>query len=103
MSVATVPSFEEMVARMRDARARVAAAAHRTPVARSRTLDARTGAEVVFKCEKNRYGASTDLVTEFDGVTQTFRPALSGLKGFEGAKVSTTRGQEGKRGVSCVA
>jgi threonine dehydratase len=47
-----------MVARMRDARTRVSAAAHRTPVARSRTLDARIGAQVVFKCENlQRMGA----------------------------------------------
>jgi threonine dehydratase len=51
VSVATAPTFEEMVARLADARARVGAVAHRTPVARSRTLDARVGARVFLKCE----------------------------------------------------
>lgn len=43
---------------VRDAAARLKGAAHRTPVLRSRTLDARVGAEVFLKCENlQRIGA----------------------------------------------
>ncbi|WBB99352.1 MULTISPECIES: threo-3-hydroxy-L-aspartate ammonia-lyase [unclassified Solwaraspora] len=43
---------------VRDAAARIAGAAHRTPVLRSRTLDAMVGAEVFVKCENlQRVGA----------------------------------------------
>ena len=53
-----VPSHESLAAGFAQARVRVAAAAHRTPVATSRTLDARLGARVFFKCEQQqRMGA----------------------------------------------
>jgi threonine dehydratase len=53
-----VPSHEALVERFAAARLRVAAAAHRTPVATSRTLDARLGARVALKCEHlQRMGA----------------------------------------------
>ncbi|MFN8589480.1 MAG: pyridoxal-phosphate dependent enzyme [Candidatus Eisenbacteria bacterium] len=53
-----VPDDATLAARFLEARGRVAGAAHRTPVARSRTLDARLGATVVFKCESlQRMGA----------------------------------------------
>ncbi|MDH6546893.1 threonine dehydratase [Streptomyces sp. SAI-208] len=43
---------------VRDAAARLQGVAHRTPVLRSRTLDARVGAEVLLKCENfQRVGA----------------------------------------------
>lgn len=43
---------------VRDAAARIKGVAHRTPVLRSRTLDARVGAEVFLKCENHqRVGA----------------------------------------------
>ena len=43
---------------VRDAAARLKGVAHRTPVLRSRTLDALTGAEVHLKCENfQRVGA----------------------------------------------
>jgi threonine dehydratase len=43
---------------VRDAAARIAGVAHRTPVVRSRTLDALVGAEVFLKCENlQRVGA----------------------------------------------
>ncbi|MER5303480.1 threo-3-hydroxy-L-aspartate ammonia-lyase [Streptomyces lasiicapitis] len=43
---------------VRDAAARLKGVAHRTPVLRSRTLDARVGAEVFLKCENHqRIGA----------------------------------------------
>jgi threonine dehydratase len=53
-----VPSDEEMAARLDDAVRRVRGVAHRTPVATSRTLDERTGATVLLKCENlQRMGA----------------------------------------------
>ncbi len=53
-----VPTHDAMVARLIDARRRLESVAHRTPVATSRTLDARVGAEVFLKCENfQRMGA----------------------------------------------
>jgi len=53
-----VPEHTALVHRFHAARARVAGAAHRTPVARSRTLDAQLGAQVHLKCENlQRMGA----------------------------------------------
>jgi threonine dehydratase len=53
-----IPSHAEMVARLRDARQRLAPVAHRTMVATSRTLDDRVGARVFLKCESlQRMGA----------------------------------------------
>jgi threo-3-hydroxy-L-aspartate ammonia-lyase len=53
-----LPSHDELAARFAEARGRVAAAAHRTPVATSRSLDARFGARFFFKCENlQRMGA----------------------------------------------
>ncbi len=53
-----IPSHETLAARFAETRVRVAAVAHRTPVATSRTLDARLGARVALKCENlQRMGA----------------------------------------------
>jgi len=53
-----IPSHDELAARFAEARVRLAAAAHRTPVATSRSLDARHGARFAFKCENlQRMGA----------------------------------------------
>jgi threonine dehydratase len=55
---APIPSREEMAARLEDAVRRLHGIAHRTPVATSRTLDERTGATVLLKCENlQRMGA----------------------------------------------
>jgi threonine dehydratase len=49
-----LPTFDDVVA----AAGRIAGHAHRTPVLRSRTMDAELGAEVFFKCENlQRMGA----------------------------------------------
>lgn len=53
---------------------------------------------IVFQCEKNRYGAVADLVTRFDGTTQTFAPAPAGLDGFDAATPAPTRGTKAKGG-----
>jgi threo-3-hydroxy-L-aspartate ammonia-lyase len=53
-----LPSDDALLAGLDEARPRVAAVAHRTPVARSRTLDERLGATVSLKCENlQRMGA----------------------------------------------
>ncbi len=53
-----VPTPEQMTARLLAARRRLESVAHRTPVATSATLDARTGATVHLKCENlQRMGA----------------------------------------------
>jgi threo-3-hydroxy-L-aspartate ammonia-lyase len=60
MSVATasIPTHEEMVARLMGARQRLESVAHRTQVATSHTLDERVGARVYLKCENlQRMGA----------------------------------------------
>ena len=50
----TLPSFADV----ESAALQIAGAAHRTPVATSRTVNARTGAELFFKCENlQRAGA----------------------------------------------
>ena len=50
----TLPTFADV----ESAAAQIAGVAHRTPVATSRTIDARTGAQVFFKCENlQRSGA----------------------------------------------
>ncbi|MEV0717072.1 pyridoxal-phosphate dependent enzyme [Asanoa sp. NPDC050611] len=52
--IGTAPTLDDV----RAAAARIAGVAHRTPVVRSRTLDARAGAEVFLKCENlQRIGA----------------------------------------------
>jgi threonine dehydratase len=51
-------AHDALVARLLEARARLAGVAHRTPVMTSRTIDAWTGARVFFKCENlQRMGA----------------------------------------------
>ncbi len=53
-----LPDHAALAERFSGARAIVAAAAHRTPVVRSRTLDARLGMQVFLKCESfQRAGA----------------------------------------------
>jgi len=53
-----IPAHEAMVGKLLAARDRLKGVAHRTPVATSKTLDARTGASVFLKCENlQRMGA----------------------------------------------
>jgi threo-3-hydroxy-L-aspartate ammonia-lyase len=54
MTVATLPSFADV----ESAAKQIAGAAHRTPVATSRTVNRRTGAEVFFKCENLQRGGA---------------------------------------------
>jgi threo-3-hydroxy-L-aspartate ammonia-lyase len=62
------PTYDDVV----DAAARLAGAAHRTPVLTSRTADARTGASLFFKCENfQRMGAfkfrgAYNAIAQFD-------------------------------------
>ncbi len=65
------PSFEDIAAASR----RITGHAHRTPVLRSRTADARVGAQVFFKCENfQRVGAFK------------FRGAFNALSQFDAAQ-----------------
>lgn len=53
-----IPTDEQMATRLIAARQRLESVAHRTPVASSRTLDERVGAQVFLKCENlQRMGA----------------------------------------------
>src|SRR5262249_36891869 len=54
MSVTTVPTFEDVESAARQ----IAGAAHRTPVATSRTINRRTGADLFFKCENLQRGGA---------------------------------------------
>ena len=56
------------------------------------------GATITLTCEKNRYGAVADIVTAFDPTTQTFRPAPSGLNGFDAATPARPRSNKTKGG-----
>lgn len=49
------------------------------------------GGPVVLECGKNRYGIPADIPTCFDPSTQTFRPAPSGLDGFDAATPAAPR------------
>lgn len=67
----TLPSYDDVIA----AAARLEGHAHRTPVLRSRTADARWGAEFFFKCENfQRMGAFK------------FRGAFNALSKFDAAQ-----------------
>ena len=56
------------------------------------------GGMITMTCEKNRYGAVADIPTAFDPTTQTFRPAPSGLGGFDAATPARTRNNKPKGG-----
>jgi len=72
MTTDSIPLHEEMLAKLQAARERVKGVAHRTPVATSRTLDARVGASLFLKCENlQRMGAFK------------FRGALNAISGLE--------------------
>jgi replicative DNA helicase len=46
-------------------------------------LESGDGGIVTFRCEKNRYGAVTDIPTAFDPTIQKFTPAPAGLEAFD--------------------
>src|SRR5262245_3554063 len=54
MTFTTLPTFEDVERAARQ----IAGAAHRTPVATSRTVNRRTGADVFFKCENLQRGGA---------------------------------------------
>src|SRR5262245_39899406 len=54
MTFTTLPTFEDVERAARQ----IAGAAHRTPVVTSRTVNARTGADVFFKCENLQRGGA---------------------------------------------
>ncbi len=61
-------------------------------------LEADEAGGILFRCEKNRYGAVADVPTSFDATTQTFTPAPSGLDAFDAATPAPTRGKKAKGG-----
>lgn len=62
-------------------------------------LEPADDAGIIFRCEKNRYGAVADLPTVFDPNTQTFTPAPAGLAAFDAATpAAPTRGSKAKGG-----
>ena len=54
MPTTTLPTYADV----EDAARQIAGVAHRTPVVTSRTVDARTGASVFFKCENLQRGGA---------------------------------------------
>src|SRR5262249_34875686 len=54
MTVTTLPTFDDVQSAARQ----IEGAAHRTPVATSRTINRQTGAEVFFKCENLQRGGA---------------------------------------------
>jgi replicative DNA helicase len=53
---------------------------------------------ITLRCEKNRFGAVADIVTRFDGNTQTFTPAPAGLDAFDAATPARPKGSKAKGG-----
>jgi threonine dehydratase len=67
MAVETLPvTFEDV----RDAAARLAPLAHRTPVMTSDTFDARVGAQVFFKCENLQRGGAFKFRGAFNAISR---------------------------------
>lgn len=56
------------------------------------------GEVITLKCEKNRYGAVTDIVTRFDPTVQTFTLAPAGIEGFDIATPARTKPERAKGG-----
>jgi replicative DNA helicase len=46
-------------------------------------LEPGDGGTITFRCEKNRCGAVADIPTQFEGTTQTFMPASTGIGAFD--------------------
>ncbi len=53
---------------------------------------------VLFRCEKNRYGAPADIVTRFDATTQAFTTAPAGLHAFDTATPAPAKGRKAEGG-----
>jgi threonine dehydratase len=66
MTVTTLPTYEDVASAARQ----IADAAHRTPVATSRTVNRRTGAEVFFKCENLQRGGAFKFRGAFNALSR---------------------------------
>jgi threo-3-hydroxy-L-aspartate ammonia-lyase len=66
MTVTTLPTYEDVESAARQ----IADAAHRTPVATSRTVNRRTGAEVFFKCENLQRGGAFKFRGAFNALSR---------------------------------
>jgi threonine dehydratase len=73
---AVAPDDDALTGRVLEARHRVAAAAHRTPVATSRTLDERLGARLALKCENLQRMGAFKFRGAWNLMSQLPRPAL---------------------------
>jgi replicative DNA helicase len=56
-----------------------------------------------FRCEKNRYGAVTDIPTTFNPTTQTFTPAPAGIEAFDAVTPAGLGHEKAKGANRCVA
>jgi replicative DNA helicase len=57
-----------------------------------------SGGMIALTCEKNRYGAVADILTQFNPTTQTFSPAPAGVGAFDIATPApAARGSKAKR------
>jgi threonine dehydratase len=65
-----IPSPDELLAGLLEARARVADIAHRTPVVTSRTLDDLVGASVFLKCENLQKGGAFKVRGAFNRIAR---------------------------------
>lgn len=70
----------DLLARLRDARERLAGVAHRTPVVTSRTLDERIGARVFLKCESLQRAGAFKFRGAFTAVSRL--PAAARARGL---------------------
>src|SRR5262245_55121733 len=66
MTVTTLPTYDDVESAARQ----IAGAAHRTPVATSRSVNRRTGAEVFFKCENLQRGGAFKFRGAYNAVSR---------------------------------
>jgi len=66
MTVTTLPTFDDVESAARQ----IGGAAHRTPVATSRTVNRRAGAEIFFKCENLQRGGAFKFRGAFNALSR---------------------------------
>ena len=72
MTVTTLPTYEDVESAARQ----IADAAQRTPVAISRTVNRRSGAEVFFKCENLQRGGAFKFRGAFTALSPSHRGTM---------------------------
>ena len=58
---------------------------------------------ILFRCEKNRYGAVADIPTAFDPTIQTFTPAPAGIEAFDAVTPTRPAHERAKGSRRCEA